>query len=417
MRFVFVLLVGLLGRVLLSASGRVSSLEVTTAIAGQNNQTYPAEEFTEGSGEGGIGGTEAMEVDGDSATTPKYPERSATLEYTAHWIGRFILKYYLPILVPLGMIGNTMALIIMLQRKNRHIPCCVVMAALAVSDNGLLYVNAHGWARAVVLKPAIRTWADYHAFNIECKMLTYFFIVFSLTSAFLIIATTVNRFLAVVYPLQVKSLVTMRNTRMTIAAIVIAVPCYAIPYIFETDMLISELCSAFHDTNTLSRVYPWIAVVVGSVLPFVSLLAMNIAIITTLRRRNRALGGVAKTTTNKENYEMQLTVMLMLVSFIFLLLSLPQYVRYIVFNLIDYEKTPWLHAIYTMCYQISHKLYITNAGVNFFLYVVGGSKFRQDLKELFRCGKSCNLAVSANANSSKQSSTQAVELPSDVSTE
>ena len=39
-------------------------------------------------------------------------------------------------------VGNTLSFLVMVQPHNRHISCCVYMAALAVSDNAVVLVTA-----------------------------------------------------------------------------------------------------------------------------------------------------------------------------------------------------------------------------------------------------------------------------------
>ncbi len=65
-------------------------------------------------------------------------------------------KYYLPIVVILGFLGNILALLVMLQPNNRRITCCIYLAALAVSDNLFLYVGAHYWLMSVILPDQFR---------------------------------------------------------------------------------------------------------------------------------------------------------------------------------------------------------------------------------------------------------------------
>ena len=74
--------------------------------------------------------------------------------------------------------------------------------------------------------------------------------------------------------------------------------------------------------------------------------------------------------------------MLLLVTFAYLSLTLPNKILeiYLIFNSGD---TPTYYATLHLFYQLSGKLYYTNHGINFFLYVMSGQKFRTDLKNLF----------------------------------
>ena len=57
-------------------------------------------------------------------------------------------------------------------------------------------------------------------------------------------------------------------------------------------------------------------------------------------------------------------------------------------NFVDYSKSPKSFAEYYFIYNLDQKSYYTNYGINFFLYVISGQKFRSDLIRLFKC--KCN---------------------------
>ena len=80
----------------------------------------------------------------------------------------------------------------------------------------------------------------------------------------------------------------------------------------------------------------------------------------------------------------QLTIMLLLVTTLFLILLIPTYVRFIYWNLVQ-RDSPSVYASSMLFFQITYKLYVTNSGINFFLYCTSGQKFRKDLKEIICC--------------------------------
>ena len=85
-----------------------------------------------------------------------------------------------------------------------------------------------------------------------------------------------------------------------------------------------------------------------------------------------------KTMKSAEN---QLTIMLLLVTTLFLILLCPTYIRFIYLSFVEMD-TPLKYANSMFFYQISFKLYATNSGINFVLYCLSGQKFRNDLKEI-----------------------------------
>ena len=81
--------------------------------------------------------------------------------------------------------------------------------------------------------------------------------------------------------------------------------------------------------------------------------------------------------------ELQVFAILLLVTFTFLILSTPAYCLFLFVMLIDFQKSPKIFALYYLLYNIAHKMSFTSYGINFFLYVISGNKFRTDLKHLF----------------------------------
>ena len=79
----------------------------------------------------------------------------------------------------------------------------------------------------------------------------------------------------------------------------------------------------------------------------------------------------------------QLTAMLLLVSFMLAVLALPQYIRYTAYMVVDFTTSPQAFATFHLLYHITNKLYFTNNAVNFFLYCLGGCRFRRDVCRIF----------------------------------
>ena len=89
-------------------------------------------------------------------------------------------------------------------------------------------------------------------------------------------------------------------------------------------------------------------------------------------------------TSNMRNSEKQVFVILLLVTFAFLILTTPGYMLFLFLMLVNFFASPRLFATYYLLYNVAHKLHITNHGINFFLYVISGKKFRTDLVNLLK---------------------------------
>ena len=57
---------------------------------------------------------------------------------------------------------------------------------------------------------------------------------------------------------------------------------------------------------------------------------------------------------------------------------------YLYAQLMNYKKTPYGFAAYYLFFSVSQKTLYTNYGINFYLYVISGKKFRTDLINLLK---------------------------------
>ena len=113
----------------------------------------------------------------------------------------------------------------------------------------------------------------------------------------------------------------------------------------------------------------------------------------------------------------QLTIMLLCVTFVFIILTMPQYTRYIVYTFVPIDSDPTTFATFVLIYHITNKAFYTNSAVNFWLYVASGSKFRNDLKRLC-CDKKRrkNRKTSNTTSSTRTRSIDVALLPTQNTT-
>ena len=194
--------------------------------------------------------------------------------------------------------------------------------------------------------------------------------------------------------------------RASIACIAIFIV-YTFPHYLYSNKVNKLYCVALHSKGTLVTVYSYVNLAVSSLIPFTIILILNVLIINSVRNRFKYFKENQKESDNQNKEadgnvnskarESQLVILLLLVTFSLLILTLPQYVRYVVYLILNSRADPEAYATYILVYNITQKLYFTNSMCNFFLYAIGGSKFRQDVKDLF-CRRSNSLART-NTNS------------------
>ena len=169
---------------------------------------------------------------------------------------------------------------------------------------------------------------------------------------------------------------------------------YGLPFLFITDVdNDARICipNRYASDNALGKLYHWLTDILTFIFPFLSLLTMNSVIIHTLRTRSKQifLESAGQNENNAQSLESkqtekQIITILLLVTFVFLILNFPlrSLVYYLNFSSGD---TPKYYAGLHLFFQIGDKSFYTNHGVNFFLYVMSGQKFRTDLRNIFIC--------------------------------
>ena len=206
---------------------------------------------------------------------------------------------------------------------------------------------------------------------------------------------TFERFYSIIRPHKAASFNTVKKARVIIVCIVVISSSYSMPLLFMTGRNGTTCVPYSKGTDHFAgKLYYWSDQVVRFGFPFVALLTMNTVIIHTLRKRSSLL--IARTETQGEGYnegqnsskmkssEKQIIIMLLLVTFGFLILMTPSYGMTLYTVFVDFSSSPKLYAGFLLFMSIGQKTFYTNFGINFYLYVISGSKFRSDLLKLFQ---------------------------------
>ena len=140
---------------------------------------------------------------------------------------------------------------------------------------------------------------------------------------------------------------TFKRAKINIACILVFSVSYNLPHFFTTTR-VDQYCAPFgHSTQYVSGlVYYRIFLVINILLPFVSLLIMNSVIIHTLRERSGVQGQIqgqgqrGHHTVKIKGSERQIYITLLLVTFTFLILSMPSYTFIVYAWFYDYKSSP-----------------------------------------------------------------------------
>ena len=246
------------------------------------------------------------------------------------------------------------------------------------------------------------------------------------TSTWLILSMTFERFYSIIRPHKAATFNTVKRARIVIVGIVIIFVLYSVPLLFMTTPE-GRLCFPYTKgmDHLAVKIYTWADQVVGFAFPFIALLIMNSVIIHTLRKRSKL--SLTRSDTQAEGQgqneghlqkmkssEKQIITMLLLVTFGFLILMTPMYTISFYSEFFDYTSSPKSYAGFFLYMNIAKETFCTNSGINFYLYVISGQKFRSDLIKLFR---SLRLYFCKERNQSLEEMSRSVTKSSSLRTE
>ena len=335
---------------------------------------------------------------GNSSTEVIITENDTTVEsqffmaevetYMTYKIASYINIYWFPILVPIGLVGNTLSFLVMIQSSNRKMSTCIYMAAISIIDNLMMCLALHYWLVTVAKIHKLGLW--------ECKINSYLTHFSIQSSTYQVLAMTIDKYIAIKWPHKAAVYSAAKRVRAIHFGVNVGALSYSFPDIFAASV-VGGKCLSYSVGGTITRVYSWITFTINGIIPFTMLIYMNFVIVLTIRNSRKMFRStIAANTGEQRNHGMetrqrkmksaenQLTIMLVLVTMLFLILLFPTYIRFIYLIFVK-RDTASKYASSMLFFQITHNLYTTNNGINFLLYCIGGKKFRNDLKAMLCC--------------------------------
>ena len=294
-----------------------------------------------------------------------------------------LLKYLTPIIVIVGTIGNMLSFAVLLRKPMRGTSVYVYLAALAWADTAVLYLSAFKtWIRIMT------GWELLHVSEAGCKILMHLFVVSLHMAAWLIVAMSVDRLIAVLMPFRAVSWCSTFRAR--IISLIMLIIFYMIHLHILWKFRLEEehghyQCAGGSFDYFIVEVFPWLRLVTYSIIPFCIVLILNVIIISKLIKERPEVQQTDGNIFNTQRMMIQqrkLTVMLLSVSFVWLGLSSPFTIWRLVYPGIatkDQHHRARVFLARTICFNIMW----LNHAVNFLLYCLTGKKFRRELMALF----------------------------------
>ncbi|XP_045194441.2 probable G-protein coupled receptor 139 [Mercenaria mercenaria] len=315
-------------------------------------------------------------------------------DYVAH---KQILLVVPPILLIIGTLGNLFSFFILLKNVKKA-STYSYLSVLALMDLLVLYIGLFRlWLGQFMI--------DVEDFNnIICKLVKFLGYFSSDTSVWLIVAVTIERTIVVMFPLKASRLCNARNARISIAALLsffCVINCHflwsvQLQHFSYNDTIIATCQAKPVYTRLIEDIWPWVDAGIYSFVPFSIILILNSFIIKNVisakkkrdvLRQHSSLS--SKQTQHRPEGEMskKITFMLLVVSFAFLVTTLPMVIVLIYTSFAEDTEGDYALTRRKLINTIAEMLMYTNHSINFFLYCATGKKFRNQFKALIFC---CN---------------------------
>jgi hypothetical protein len=303
-----------------------------------------------------------------------------------------------PIIITIGIIGNILSFLVLRKRKYAKQSTCVYMRALTFFDSFTLLL--YSFQRYLLkLSPDV-FWKNGNFF---CKEFIFVAYLSMCNSHWTLVFMTVDRFIAVGFPLKSAALCSPRRSKKCIVALA------GVSFLFNAQQF---LRIANPEANILKFKCPFDYAIVTPAYelifqhmltylvfytPLFSLLVLNILIVYNVTKSGKKKLGIADAIRGdslrrfRRGQDRQITVMLLLVTWVFTIAVTPFTLDHLFWDVIMPHlevQDPFLRELRHVLYEIAMTCITINPAINFYLYCLGCHKFRVDLKSIFRF-KSC----------------------------
>lgn len=211
--------------------------------------------------------------------------------------------YYTPFIISVGLLGNILACVVFLTTHLKLRSSSYYLAALAVADFGFLMM-------LLLVYLSNSNIVDVYNQQGWCQIIVYISSVCGSLSVWLIVAFTVERFIAVQYPLQRPQICTVSRAKIIISAIVL-VALVSQSYTFVTAGVVKrpgnfEQCEMIEEHFQTMQTINIIDTVVALIGPLILIVVMNTMIARNLflfrkRFQHRALDEYVTTQTQLDS--------------------------------------------------------------------------------------------------------------------
>lgn len=288
---------------------------------------------------------------------------------TAKWIYLQSWRIY----APPGILGNFIVIIVTLRMKPFN-SSSLFMTSLAVVD--LILICFRIPFKEIEMQSTAM-----------CNVYWYLNNVLPVYSNYILVFWTIERFIAVQFPLKVNEWCCLRNTAFAITGVGIFASLYNIPWglnhIKSPDRTGCDIVPEW--SYFTYKIWLYIEIPIYIFIPMLTIFVCNVTIIYRLRKstaRHKEMTSSEESRKIREKEQRNLTITLLVVSFAFLILHIPAAV-YNCFAFLRHEVVGEAEANWVFINTIGITMSELQNSVNFYLYFLSGRKYRRHTIQLF----------------------------------
>ncbi|XP_060605152.1 C-C chemokine receptor type 1-like [Ruditapes philippinarum] len=294
-----------------------------------------------------------------------------------HMITDYIQKYVIPIICVLGLIGNTIASLVFLQKPLRKRSCSIFLTVRGFSDNGFLFTLLIIWiSRTFELRLGeIRN---------SCQIIIFLTYVCGCISVWLVVFLTAENYIRICRPFIVNRVCTTNVARFAVGILFVVSVCI---YSFPFWAMNPDTCIPYAQYYKTVQIFIYADTLLTLVVPLICItLVMTAIVCSLLKSYNRRSRLRAPTAKRVKNPMAKVTKMLFAVTVTFICLNLPSHInrlRIMISSIFAAEEQQGHYSsLEEAIQQITLLVYYISLTTNLIVYYIFGSRFRKVLKDM-----------------------------------
>ena len=278
----------------------------------------------------------------------------------------------------IGLIANSIVFVVIIWGSLRSFVIMTVLLALAIADNFVLVAK-------IFIQDGVFGYMTFGQPLLVCSVYYGVYLGTMTMSSWLTVLASAERMVAICYPMNFHVHCSLKKTYIIMAIFTILIIMGSVPQFFIRIVSLRNgetTCYPAESSQQYSTIYYVLFSVFYSIMPFLCITTLNSLLAWKIYSQKK----MWSQTQHKKNSS-SLTTMMFILSFVFVVTTLSAVLIEVINGLCWIAKSNVCFSVPKNFMKITYYLEGINHCVNFFLYCLTGSMFRQKLIQLLSCMK------------------------------